>query len=578
MTHYNDSPNRFSSASVFGLWLILLFLAVSLPTSSLSQTTNESTLPPKAQAAVKKGLSAAKQQEWIVAIRYFNEARQAAPDSPVPLVNLGLAESQLPGRELRAICCFEAYLALVPNAINAPSVRQQIIDLDVRAEANAQKLIELLKGAAANYSDDKKGGALENIASLLVRCGDLDAAEAIVDQSKDDNTKDEVKDQIVQDLAGSGRFADAIKLAEEFKSDSYYKIVCFKTIALAQIEAGLLSDARTSLDVLSTTAKGSYYWDKVNYDPYYEVLFRLAEAEYQSGQHEQAAALLESAQQSIDTNGIVDANVKDAQVANGIISGAWKYRGELAVAKYKMGDHETAEASLQKIRDSIGDLNSVSSAYKPQPLRFGISSGYAYGSRKDSLEELAIAFNEVGQHEKAVKCLEDAAQAQIAGNAAHEFIPYSIALKYIEMQDWDRAKSQAYQEVADYYNGGNWSKKEKDDFVASRIDAIANAKITIEYASAKASSVKTLTDATSSPVQRAQAWTDYMNVTMDTPIFTDFKVTLAGLLKRAPKSGDAYRDATIFGLVKDQCDALVNRLKDVRDLQAREINSAEKQP
>jgi tetratricopeptide (TPR) repeat protein len=553
---------------------LVCLVAMLVPFVSFSQTTNETTLPSKAQAAIKKGLSAAKQQEWTVAIRYFNEARQAAPDSPVPLVNLGLAESQLPGRELRAICCFEAYLALVPTAINASAVRQQIIDLDVHAEGNVQKLIELLKGAAANFSDDKKGGALANIASLLVRCGDLDAAEAIVDQSKDDTTKDEVKDQIVQDLAQSDRFADAIKLAEEFKSDDYYKVVCFKTIALAQIDAGLLSDARTSLDVLSTTAKGSYFWQSINYDPYYEVLFRLAEAEYQSGQHEQAAVLLGDAQQSIDTNGTVDPSVKDAQVANGIIREAWQYRGELAVAKYKTGEHEAAEASLQQIRDSMGDLNSVSSGYKPQ--RFGI--GGAYGNRMNALEELAIAFNEIGQHEKAVKCLEDAAQAQIAGNAAHEFIPYSIALKYIEMQDWDRAKAQAYQEVSDYYNGGNWSKKEKDDFVASRIDAIANAKITMAYASAKASSVRTLTDATSLPAQRAQAWTDYMNTTMNTPIFTDFKVTLAALLNRAPKVGDAYRDATIFGLVKDQCDVIVNRLKDVRDMQAREINSAEKQP
>src|SRR4029077_14418895 len=106
-------------------------------------------LPPKAQEAVKKGLSAAEQQQWTVAIGYFDEARQVAPDSPVPLVNLGLAEAQVPGHELRAICWFEAYLALVPAAVNGPAVRQQISDLELRTKGNAGKIIEMLKALAA---------------------------------------------------------------------------------------------------------------------------------------------------------------------------------------------------------------------------------------------------------------------------------------------------------------------------------------------------------------------------------------------------------------------------------------------
>lgn len=70
-----------------------------------------------------------------MAIRLFNEGHKAAPDSAVPLLNLGLAEAQLPGHELRAICWLEAYLATVPDAANAPAVRKQIASLKLKVSS-----------------------------------------------------------------------------------------------------------------------------------------------------------------------------------------------------------------------------------------------------------------------------------------------------------------------------------------------------------------------------------------------------------------------------------------------------------
>src|SRR5471030_1849083 len=67
-------------------------------------------LPPEAQEAVKKGIIAAKEQEWEIAIQSFQEARKTAPNAPELFYNLGLAESKIPGRELRAIAWFGAYL------------------------------------------------------------------------------------------------------------------------------------------------------------------------------------------------------------------------------------------------------------------------------------------------------------------------------------------------------------------------------------------------------------------------------------------------------------------------------------
>ena len=73
-------------------------------------------LPPAAQAALDKGIIAAKVPDYALAIRYFEDARKFAPLAPVVFMNLGIAESKMPGRELRAIAWFGAYLAAFPDA------------------------------------------------------------------------------------------------------------------------------------------------------------------------------------------------------------------------------------------------------------------------------------------------------------------------------------------------------------------------------------------------------------------------------------------------------------------------------
>jgi tetratricopeptide (TPR) repeat protein len=116
----------------------VLFL---VPTSG-AQTNPE--LPPTAKAAFEKGLLAAQQQNYGLAIRYFNEARRTAPESaPEILFNLGLAESKLSGRELRAIAWFQAYLVANPKAANVSGVEQEIKTLEIRVESTMGKLAEM---------------------------------------------------------------------------------------------------------------------------------------------------------------------------------------------------------------------------------------------------------------------------------------------------------------------------------------------------------------------------------------------------------------------------------------------------
>jgi len=69
---------------------------------------------------MKKGLLAAKEQEWLIAIQSFQEARKSAPDAPLLFYNLGLAESKIPGRELRAIAWSERIWPPLPTHPTSP--------------------------------------------------------------------------------------------------------------------------------------------------------------------------------------------------------------------------------------------------------------------------------------------------------------------------------------------------------------------------------------------------------------------------------------------------------------------------
>lgn len=98
-----------------------------------------------AKEPVQKGLAAAQQQDWKLAIRYFLEAQKADPDAPQIWFNLGLASSKLPGYELRALAWFQAYLLAVSDAPNTDAIRQQIATLEVAFESRIGKIIDSLE-------------------------------------------------------------------------------------------------------------------------------------------------------------------------------------------------------------------------------------------------------------------------------------------------------------------------------------------------------------------------------------------------------------------------------------------------
>jgi tetratricopeptide (TPR) repeat protein len=156
-----------------------LLLALVLAPSVVAQQAPASTLPPEALEAMRKGIIAANGQDYLLAIRYFQDARKTAVDAPEPLFNLGLAESKIPGRELRAICWFAAYLAAAPGTPNVAAVQQQIDVLDVKSEGTITRLITSVQDAAGKLPDaDSRNQALSRVIGLWLLSGDSSQAIA----------------------------------------------------------------------------------------------------------------------------------------------------------------------------------------------------------------------------------------------------------------------------------------------------------------------------------------------------------------------------------------------------------------
>jgi hypothetical protein len=503
-------------------------LCFALPVVVLAQTSKFTQLPPAAQQSIDKGLSAAQQQQWLAAIGYFEAARTAALASPIPLYNLGLAESKIPGRELRAISWFEAYLALGPNADNAPAVRQEISDHKILAKGNASKLIEILKQLAAKLPPSNSS-AFPSIAGLLAKNGDAEAAEQIVQNQSDKQRQDYAREEIVKSLAKLKRIPDAIMQAEKITL-SGTKDSAYRSIFSAQVAASLFSDAKKSIDQSSNQ---------------FDELLELVEAEFKSGKYDEATALLDDVRASIDKNKFDSWKNKHEVKAQELAA--------VAAAEYKIGRREEADALLQQV----------------QKYASSITGEQKYGRRMYVLMNLAVSENEIGRKSKALGLLKEAEAACLAARNAHEEPVNSVVgddwvlwhqFLYIS-KDYDGAKASLQRLFSYNPEIQHYREVELIAWRASSIEASANATCN----AAKVSSIKTLANAASSPGQRAQAWSDYIKACLSAPLFTtELKATIAGLANFPPADNSSYE---IFNHAKQPAEDLIDRINDIHELE-----------
>ena len=84
-------------------------------------------------------------QDWPLAVRYFSEARKAAPAAPQVIFNLALACDKAGGRDLPAVALYRACLASTPGAANAAQIQARVLELEVRAESDTIRLLQKAK-------------------------------------------------------------------------------------------------------------------------------------------------------------------------------------------------------------------------------------------------------------------------------------------------------------------------------------------------------------------------------------------------------------------------------------------------
>jgi tetratricopeptide (TPR) repeat protein len=139
--------------------VVRLMMAVFLACAALPAFAQ---LSPEAQRAIAWGKEAAQNKNYELAISFFKMAQAAAPNAPEIYGYLGLTESKISGRELRAIAWYGAYLAANPRAGNAAAVNNAIAELMKTSENNISLLMKTWETAVASMPDSADRGPHTN--------------------------------------------------------------------------------------------------------------------------------------------------------------------------------------------------------------------------------------------------------------------------------------------------------------------------------------------------------------------------------------------------------------------------------
>lgn len=302
----------------------LVLTLAALP--AWAQTTTPTPLPPAAQAAVDKGVLAAKQQDYLLAVRYFQDARKLAPLAPEVYYDLGLAESKIPGRELRAIAWFGAFLAASPNASNAAAVKDLINMLDVKSQSNITRLIKTTQDAASQVEDSYRDYDYRRVAVLYAKAGDITAALTVADLIRYQYEKREAQVDIASEQADAGDIRGALKTADLIQ-DAHLKIRAKTLIAYPQAKAGDIAGAQKTAELIQ------YANDKAM------LLLAIAEAQLKLGERSGAQQTLGSVMKTIDL--IPEENLKQDRLYY------------LAIHQARAGDISGAQKTADLIRNEV---------------------------------------------------------------------------------------------------------------------------------------------------------------------------------------------------------------------------------
>ena len=330
-------------------------------------------LPVAAQEPEEKGLMAARQEEFPLAVRYFEEARKHAPYSAEVLFNLGLAEAKLPGREMRAIVWLEAYLAANPAATNGSLVKKQIEALEIKAEGNLVRLSDAAQQALSHFPGDPKDWskqrAIGKVAVACAQAGDFSGARQLANESEPSSL-----DQIVTAELELGQIEAALDVASLISSkETIYRPAAYEQIAVAMAQAGDIGKAQSALE---NSMGGAYK---------HRGLIAIAKAMYKAGQKREAYATLEQAGQIVASAHEAYFSSRDKESALHDVATAQSQLEDIQGALRTMALMDTPNERGALYQQLAGDA--LARGDFENATRFTLMSPDGWGNPKRAIEE-----------------------------------------------------------------------------------------------------------------------------------------------------------------------------------------------
>ena len=211
--------------------VLVLMMAVFLVCAALPAMAQ---LSPDAQREIEWGKDAAQKKNYELAIMFFEMARKSAPNAPEIYGYLGLAESKIGGRELRAIAWYGAYLAANPRAGNAAAVKNAIAELMKANENNISLLMKTWETAAANMPNPADHGphtigyqrdyCWMELGDWYARFGNIEDARRIAKGIPSPGLAGEVLESIVETQIKTGDMAGAKRTLKSIHDATYRDI------------------------------------------------------------------------------------------------------------------------------------------------------------------------------------------------------------------------------------------------------------------------------------------------------------------------------------------------------------------
>jgi tetratricopeptide (TPR) repeat protein len=367
---------------VFRVLLLILCLFTPLP-SWAGQT-------PEVRQLVEQGVNCAKAQKWEEAIGFFNQARLRSPTDGSLLFNLGLACDRSGGREMWAVICYRAYLALRPGAENAPEVRKRISELKEKIKADVRMLV----GKSIELTEklpDKSKGPYSTICKVQVWLGDVEGALKTAESNPSPYPSSRVIafGEVADALVRTGREPEALRLRERVVQAAPEKdrMELFDVLQKRIVEGkcGLKDFSGALQEASKISTKGRYY-------AYSWISMMQVDAGDREGALESALQVSDACSRALAFCMVANAQIEAGEMDRALksLSKAEEALGQAAPGDYYINDVNRelccAYASAGKLREAVQAFERITPSNNP--FTAGTAEAFVCGAMSEqNLEE-----------------------------------------------------------------------------------------------------------------------------------------------------------------------------------------------